>query len=210
MREPTRPPTHDEVVELLPWLVNGTLEPDEARRVRDHLARCASCRAARAEEERLAAALIEAPESEARIAAGLDRLRSALAREERRGWLRRQPTRRQLLAAVLVQGIVVTGLLALAAWLLRPAAETRFRTLSTPEAVTTVTAGPRLRLVVDPAMRTSELERLLVDAGCRIVDGPTAAGVFTVEAEPGSADEALRALRTSAGVRLVEPVAEDP
>lgn len=210
MREPTRRPTHDEVVELLPWLVNGTLEPDEVRRVRDHLAQCASCRAARAEEERLAAALIAVPESEERIAAGLDRLRSALAREERRGWLRRQPTRRQLLAAVLVQGIVVTGLLALAAWLLRPAAETRFRTLSTPDAVTTVTAGPRLRLVVDPAMRTSELERLLVDAGCRIVDGPTAAGVFTVEAEPGAADEALRALRASAGVRLVEPVAEGP
>lgn len=210
MREPTRPPTHGEVVELLPWLVNGTLEPDEERRVRDHLTRCASCRAARAGEERLAAALIEAPESEARIAAGLDRLRSTLAREQRRGWLRRQPTRRQLLAAVVVQGIVVTGLLVLMAWLLRPAADTRFRTLSLPEAAATATAGPRLRLVVDPEMRTSELERLLVDAGCRIVDGPTAAGVFTVEAEPGAAGETLRALRASAGVRLVEPVAEGP
>lgn len=210
MRDPTPPPTHDEVVELLPWLVNGTLAPDEERRVHDHLTRCTTCRAARVEEERLAAALVEVPESEARIAAGLDRLSSALAREERRGWVRRQPTRRQLLAAVLVQGIVVTGLLAAMAWLLRPAADARFHTLSTPEAATTAVAGPRLRLVVAPEMRTSELRRLLVDASCRIVDGPTAAGVFTVEAESGTADEALRALRANADVRLVEPVAAGP
>lgn len=210
MGERTRPTTHDEVVALLPWLVNDTLPAAEACRVRDHLACCASCRAAYAAEERLAATLMEVPEAEARLEEGLVRLRAAVAREERRGWLRRQPTRRHLLAAVLIQGLVVTGLLGLVAWLLRPAADSRFHTLSTPSVETTVAAGPRLRLVVDPQLRVSELRRLLAAAGCRVVDGPTPAGVFTIEAEPGTADETLSVLRASAGVRLVEPVAGSP
>lgn len=210
MRESTPPPAHGEVVELLPWLVNDTLPPDEARRVRDHLARCAACRAAHAAEERLATALLEVPATEARLEAGLSRLRAAVAREERRGWLRRQPTRRHLLAAVLIQGVVVAGLLGLVAWLVRPASESQFHTLSTPDAVTMAAAGPRLRLVVDPRMSVAELRRLLAATGCRVVDGPTAAGVFTIEAEAGAVDESLRALRAGAGVRLVEPVAESP
>lgn len=35
---------HAHVTELLPWLVNGTLEADERRRVEEHLARCDACR----------------------------------------------------------------------------------------------------------------------------------------------------------------------
>ncbi|MGH9381668.1 MAG: zf-HC2 domain-containing protein [Thermoanaerobaculia bacterium] len=210
MPEPTLPPKHDEIVELLPWRVNDTLSTEETRRVDDHLARCPSCRAARAAEERLAAALASIPESEAGLEAGLSRLRAELAREQRRGWLRRQPTRRQLLAAVLAQGIVLAGLLGLVAWLLRPAPRAQFHTLSVPGAVETAVAGPRLRLVVDPGMRTSELRRLLAAAGCRIVDGPTPAGVFTIEAEAGTVDQALATLRASAGVRLAEPVAAAP
>lgn len=36
--------SHQECWELLPWLANGTLEPDEAARVEEHLAACAICR----------------------------------------------------------------------------------------------------------------------------------------------------------------------
>lgn len=36
--------THDHVADLLPWLVNGTLEADERLRVEEHLARCDACR----------------------------------------------------------------------------------------------------------------------------------------------------------------------
>ena len=41
--------TCDEAIEHLPWLLNGTLEPEEQRQVREHLAGCAACSAALAE-----------------------------------------------------------------------------------------------------------------------------------------------------------------
>jgi anti-sigma factor RsiW len=36
----------DQAIELLPWLLNGTLGEDERREVREHLSSCASCRQA--------------------------------------------------------------------------------------------------------------------------------------------------------------------
>src|SRR5262245_2086342 len=41
--------TCEQANQLLPWLLNGTLEDEEARRVREHLAGCAACRAALAD-----------------------------------------------------------------------------------------------------------------------------------------------------------------
>src|SRR5215208_3422668 len=43
----------DDAIELLPWLLNATLEPEEERAVRSHLATCARCRQA-LEENRFA------------------------------------------------------------------------------------------------------------------------------------------------------------
>jgi len=41
--------TCDQAIELLPWYLNGTLEPGERAEVRQHLTTCESCRAALAE-----------------------------------------------------------------------------------------------------------------------------------------------------------------
>jgi putative zinc finger protein len=49
----------DATSERLPWLLNGSLEPEEAQQVRAHLAACAQCRA-EMEETRSAAALFAA------------------------------------------------------------------------------------------------------------------------------------------------------
>lgn len=42
----------DQAIEYLPWLLNGSLEDDETKAVRDHLAGCASCRQALADTRR--------------------------------------------------------------------------------------------------------------------------------------------------------------
>src|SRR5215472_9973022 len=48
---------HERVAQLIPWLINGTLDAEEATTVRAHLAACPSCRADFESEERLYAAV---------------------------------------------------------------------------------------------------------------------------------------------------------
>ena len=48
---------HRQMLELLPWLVNGSLVGDERRHLERHLADCPECRVERATVERLAAAV---------------------------------------------------------------------------------------------------------------------------------------------------------
>ena len=45
--DPADAPEHDELAALLPWWINGTLEPDEAARVAAHVADCGPCEAER-------------------------------------------------------------------------------------------------------------------------------------------------------------------
>ena len=62
-----------EVVERLPWLLNGTLEGDEAARVRSHLDSCAACRG-EVGETRWAAAVFGAhPSAETLVALAWER-----------------------------------------------------------------------------------------------------------------------------------------
>jgi hypothetical protein len=138
------------------------------------------------------------------IESGLERLRAALDGEERVGRREPRPGRR-LLAAGILQGMVLAGLFGLVVWIVRPEPREQFRTLSAPEDVRPAT-GAWLYLIVEPDLPAEELQRLIQAAGCRIVDGPTPAGVFTLEAEPGELEQALARLRGSPGVLLAEPL----
>lgn len=207
MKERSYALTHEQAEELLPWLVNGSLARGERRALEEHLAACSACHGALARERTLATSVREAVDAELATEAGVERLRHLIAREERRTRIRRQPSRRMLLAAVLVQGVVLAGLLGLIAWLVQPTPEAGFRTLSIPEAETQA-AGPRLQLLIDDGTAVGELQRVVREAGCRIVDGPTAGGVFRLEAPDGRLDEALATLRESPDVLLAEPLPE--
>lgn len=202
--------THREIRELLPWMANGTLEEPLAARLQRHLAGCAECRAELESERSLAAVVAEALAFELDMQQGLDRLERAIETESeppRAGW---QPTRRQLFAAVLAQGVILASLFGLLAWMLHPAPPAgAFRTLSSP-AQTTSAHPTRLHVVVDPVTSTAELSRLLRASGCRIVGGPTPGGVWTVAVADGDAERALARLRRSPHVELAEPAVVSP
>lgn len=117
---------------------------------------------------------------------------------------------RGIWALVAVQTSVV---LAICAVLLIEGRERRapaeYHTLSVPRAVDPETAGPRLRLVFEESASAAEIRSVLESVAGRIVDGPTALGVYTVEL-PGARSEGLGAtlelLRRQSSVRFVEPV----
>lgn len=77
---------HRELQELLPWYVNGTLEPVEREAVERHLKACAACRYELEELRGLQAAVSSAPEAETTAGVGVEiALQRTLARIGARG-----------------------------------------------------------------------------------------------------------------------------
>jgi len=265
---------HAQVAELLPWLVNGTLDAASAARVRAHLDDCAACRADFERERELAAAMaaegslvfaaepsfqklvarIEAArtlpaswpldESQPRAAAAadleqpLDRVEQAvrpaasgrlapapsaslgrLARVLVRGRPRGTRTRTgglrltgALAAAVVVEAVAI-GLMAWGGRGTPPQPAAAYRVLADP--VSLPGRGLHARVVFRPEVSLAQLDAMLSGVRAQIVDGPSAAGVYTLlfATPAGEGDDAnarLAALRASAGVVFAEPVRGSP
>lgn len=234
--------SHQECWELLPWHANGTLEPDEAARVEEHLAACTICREELRACRELAASLPGAaadPDPEPGLARVLARIEAEAAAGGRP--LRRRDDRarlrdrwRALLAATPrpVRAALAAQAAALAAFALAfalaagadgargieareaaPAGPTRFHTLSDPRAGDPAAPGAvRLRLVFAGDATEAAVRALLLDAGARLVDGPTRFGVYTVEAaDPGAEPESLLArFERDPAVVFAEPALAAP
>ena len=206
--------SHQQCWELLPWHANGTLDPAEATGVDEHVAACAICREELRACRELAASLPDAeadPDAEpglARVIARIDA--EAAAARALRGpgprfsdrwralWAATpRPVRATLAAQSAALGALALGALALGAGAGPPAApagEPRFRTLSAPRAEAPAADGAvRLRLVFAGDATEAAVRALLLEAGARVVDGPSRFGVYTVEL-PGPEAEPERLL----------------
>lgn len=210
---------HRDARDLLPWYVNGTLAGTELEALTRHLEGCEACREELDQERRLAYALRTSEEMSFAPERAFRALRERLDREEELERSRRErapggPVGRLLRGfldlAVPVRWALAAQLviiLALGAVLIRgdgtPPAE--FRTLSEAPAVA-LGEVPRLRVVFDAAASEGEIRALLIEAGGRIVDGPSLFGVYTVEVLGQGRDGALELLRSSGLVAFAEPV----
>lgn len=233
---------HQDAWELLPWYANGTLDSDERRAVEAHLERCGLCRGELAASRDLAAAVRRAadvpPAAETRLGHLLDRLDAAAAPGSPalpsadappaaasspaaggRAVARLPNTVRWALAlqaaAILALALGLAYLLARPAppagtVAAAPAPEPAFRTLAASPAA----AGRELavRAVFSPTASERELRHLLLAAGARFDDGPSPAGVYTLEIGGGdeAAAAALERLRRDPLVELAEPVVVTP
>lgn len=196
---------HEQAQQLLPWYVNGTLEPDDRAMVEAHLAECVECRADLAAEQVLArdvAALpldvehawsmlserIDAEGPPRRLAEPVPFLRRKVAM----GWALGGPL--AAAAAVALAVMVVPGAPS-------PAGET-YRALGSAP-----TAQPGNALVMfRPDARDVDLRSALIEAGARVVDGPTATGAYVVRIAPAGRAQALDRLRATPQVALAEPI----
>ena len=185
--------THEVALELLPWLVNGSLSNDEASAAGDHAQSCVICRR---ELERLK--LFQEPfslASDAVVAPAPDmrainrRIDDLIAR--RNGWrdalwqlrvFAQSPWR----VVFVAQSI---ALLVLASLLLAPSPpQTVFTTLSSPSALTK--AGS-VRVVFSPDLDEPTLSGMLHEYKLSIIDGPTERGVYTLGSNERLGDRAL-------------------
>jgi Putative zinc-finger len=218
---------HQEVLDLLPWYLNATLEEAEARRVEAHLGGCVECAEELARCRRLAAAVREAgevapsphPAGFARLMARIDAAEAggvggALRRRLGAGWRRLSEPLWRAPAGVrwaLAAELAAIGLLA--ALLLRPAPAppALYRTLSDPVAAAT-SAQPRLRVVFADDVTEGEMRRLLLGIRAEIASGPSPFGAYTLVLPAGGAGDPLAEvvahLRAQDKVRFVEVIAE--
>ena len=219
---------HQEMWELLPWYVNGTLSGQELDVVTGHLSTCIECRDEVARCRELAAAMrigptvAWAPSSErlARVLAGIDAIETARAGVGGwREWVRAplaslrelmQGTPGPMRWALAAQGALVVLLLAVMAWQTVLSPGPPYRTL------TTVSDQARrgqaqIRVVFAEDITEREIRGLLGGVQGKIVDGPSAIGAYTVEVPlPASAADrmapVLDVLRADSKVRLAEPI----
>jgi anti-sigma factor RsiW len=199
-------PVHVEASSLLAWYANGTLEATEQARVDRHIRECAAC-SREVEELRRLQTLLRGEEAERRTAVSRQRARALLDHEERSSLRAGRPARKWralpgwALAALVLQSVLLVLLTVVL--FARPPAEPLYHALGGRPAAS---AGADAVVVVFDAERPQhEMRALLQALSARIVDGPDAAGAYTLQISPERHSEALSVLRSHRGVLLAEP-----
>jgi hypothetical protein len=186
---------HRECWDLLPWLANERLSPNDLQRIEPHLQACAACQAELALQRRLRDAIrtddavVIAPQASfQKLMQRIDDEEAAsessdpneTQQTDKLRWLRRP---HWLAIAASVQAVAIAVLLA-TMWSQSQALLTapRFSTLTTPSSVP---RGPVIRVVFREQITIAELNELVRSIEAHIVAGPNSAGVYTLQLTGG-------------------------
>lgn len=207
-------PAHRESVELLPWLVNCTLDDAERERVERHVSQCVTCRR-ELEAARALQAAVTSKEGDWAATDSLARMHARLLEEE--AGLSLQGLRRALArawnharlwaqGALVIQFAIIAlvgGALAIAFLPARPG-PALYHTLG--NAAPAVSARSAVAVMFNGERSEHEIRRLLLRMNARVVDGPSPVGVYTLEVRNDQQEAALALLREDPAVAFAEPV----
>jgi anti-sigma factor RsiW len=193
---------------LLPWYVNGTASPADRALVEEHLRVCAACRERMRLERDLhdqirrsaSAEVPDAVESWHRFERTLGE--TAPAREPATA-----PTRllRWVVVGQAAALAVLSVLLAQAFWR-QDRSSPSFRTVTTP-APGPAPADFTVRVAVAAGVTAQVVEQIARAHGARVVGGPSALGVYTLELDEAAMQrQVLAQLRAIPELQLVEQV----
>jgi len=193
---------HGAARSLLPWYVNGTLDPAETALVEEHLAACADCRAD-----------LEADRA-------LGRQVADLSMDVEHGWAAmrtrmettpqvRPASPMRFLRRPVAIGWAVAGQLAAAALIVAIALPARHAQTDADYHVlgsAAVAAPGNLIIQFKPDVSEGAMRAAFMRAGSRVVDGPTASGAYVLRVDGNKRDAALNQLRATPGIALAEPI----
>ncbi|UXA49417.1 zf-HC2 domain-containing protein [Xanthomonas prunicola] len=201
--------------ELMPAVLLDSATEEENTWLIAHVAKCASCSAEFAQQNRLRQALALPSAVKLDPNAGLQRLLGRLDAPEQHTEPKRVPTARRsgswtvraLAAAALVQAI---GLGVMGVKLASPAPSHDYRTLSSATALPMPQGA--IRVVPDAKMTVADWDQLLHAQQLQVVGGPNDMGAYTVvpaapqpPAQP-QPQQTVQQLRATPGIRLAEIV----
>ncbi|SBV50027.1 hypothetical protein XBLMG947_0802 [Xanthomonas bromi] len=199
--------------ELMPAVLLDSATEEESTWLIAHVAKCASCSAEFAQQNRLRQALALPSAVTLDPNAGLQRLLGRLDAPEQHTAPARVPaarrsgswTVRALAAAALVQAI---GLGVMGVRLASPAPTHDYRTLSS--ATTMPVPQGAIRVVPDANMTVADWDRLLHAQQLQVVGGPNEMGAYTLAPAlpqpPAQPQQTVQQLRATPGIRLAEIV----
>jgi anti-sigma factor RsiW len=209
---------HQEIVLLLPWYVNGTLDEVSRGKVDAHVGACPACREDLSLEQRIFARIDGETAIDYMPRASLKRLQTRLASLQSGAALPALPSQqsrsrtpwRVLAAASVVAVTVSISVLLVERWVqLRPlAAQPLYRTVTTnmPRSRDEV-----IRAVFAPNITLVELQAILDEAQLRIISGPSEAGVYSLAASSERpVRSSLAQLRRHSSVRFAETSRLEP
>lgn len=194
---------HEQAQMLLPWHVNGTLEPGEAAIIEAHLAECEECRedfAANVALRRLYASMpLEhgpaRPASLGAAGAGIGSRAASSARFLKRrigsSWGRTATAAFAAAAAVALMLVIAPS-----------QRNDDYRLLGSDSAE----APGNAIVLFSPDTAERDLRSALEAVGARLVDGPTASGAYVVHLPEDERSAGLEQLRELPHVILAEPV----
>ncbi|PPT57898.1 hypothetical protein XarbCFBP8138_03460 [Xanthomonas arboricola] len=198
--------------ELMPAVLLDSATEEENTWLIAHVAKCASCSAEFAQQNRLRQALALPSAVKLDANAGLQRLLGRLDAPEQASAPAPPAARRSgswtvraLAAAALVQAI---GLGVMGVRLATPAPSHDYRTLSS------ATAQPvpqgAIRVVPDAKMTVADWDRLLHAQQLQVIGGPNEMGAYTVvpaqPQPPAQPQQTVQQLRANPGIRMAEIV----
>lgn len=206
---------HTEAFELLPWLVNGSLTPDERERVTQHVQRCPHCAREAAQLRQMQAAMQSEP-ADLAASQAFNRLRDRIEhdssdapwwqrarqawRETQRGWRGALALQAGLLACVLAVLVFKPG---------APDTSSQapsYRTLSAPTpSPAPGTGSAHVTVIFDGNLTEREVRALLLSVHASIASGPTPDGAYVLALDPAQQSQALAQLRGTAHVVFAEP-----
>lgn len=222
----TTDPQHAQMASLLPWYVNGSLNPAEQAVFQDHLAKCKLCQQELAGCQALAGQIPAteeiwqpSPIHFAKILAQVEELESAHDKQEaihkqtRPGFFHKvrtwfsdtpNPVRWTLTLETL-------ALASLALFVLIPHSPVAnlsngYETLSNTEPALSK-QGEMIRLVLADDLTSQELSDLLQRAKAQIRQGPSTVGSYTVEVPAEAEEQALKLMRNNPKIKLAQPIA---
>ncbi|PPU41662.1 hypothetical protein XaplCFBP3123_00490 [Xanthomonas arboricola pv. populi] len=198
--------------ELMPAVLLDSATEEENTWLIAHVARCASCSAEFAQQNRLRQALALPSAVKLDADAGLQRLLGRLDAPEQASAPAPPAARRSgswtvraLAAAALVQAI---GLGVMGVRLASPAPSHDYRTLSSAAALP-VPQGA-IRVVPDAKMTVADWDRLLHAQQLQVIGGPNDMGAYTVvptaPQPPAQPHQTVQQLRANPGIRMAEIV----